>query len=436
MSPFSLEAKRWGFKKEGTRLTAETTATKWLSVDPGSEISHRLELLEDKGLRGVKAAYPSHSGVKVTDGKVSAPVRTSHFGEFLQMLLGSPTSAEQAVVTVETGVNDKIDLAEDGGAPVAATLTAGSYAIGASSATAGTFCALVKAALEAANGTDTYTVAYDTATRKFTITKSAGVFVLQWNTGTNKLICAATLLGFTTAADTASGIAVTSTVAVSNRVHKHTYLLPSGVQPPTYTFFVDRSLGVKKYNGVAVKKMSLKGSADGFVQMDCDLLGLDEAAGDIGSPVYTDEAIPLTFQHVTVKLGGVAMTNVKEWSLALDSGLFAKRAMSGSQVAVDVLAPGQMKIDGSLTLYFEDETERAKFIANTTNYLQFLVQGDVLAGTTKEAVDLNLYKIAYKAFPYGDLDGLLGAQATFEAVFSVTDGKMVQVDLTNKVASY
>ena len=40
------------------------------------------------------------------------------------------------------------------------------------------------------------------------------------------------------------------------------------------------------------------------------------------------------------------------------------------------------------------------------------------------------------AFPYGELDGLLGAQATFEAVYSVSDGKLVQVDLTNKVASY
>jgi hypothetical protein len=434
MSPFSLEAKRWGLKKEGTRLTAETTATKWLSVDPGSEISHRLELLEDKGLRGIKAAYPSHSGVKVTDGKVTAPVRTSNFGEFLQMLLGNPSSAEQSVVTVEAGVNDKIDLAEDGGAAVAATLTAGSYPVGASSATAGTFCKLVKDQLEAANGADTYTVAYDTATRKFTITKSAGVFVLQWNTGTNKATSARALLGFNDA-DTASAIAATSDVAVANRVHKHTYLLPSGVQPPTYTFFIDRSLGVKKYNGVAVKKMMIKGNADGFVQHDTELLGLDEATGDIGSPVYTDEATPLTFQHVAVKLGGAAMTNVKEWSLSLDSGLFAKRN-PGSQVAVDVLAPARMKIEGSLTVYFEDETERAKFIANTTNYLQFLIQGDTLAGTTKEAVDINLYKIAYKAFPYGDLDGLLGAQATFEAVYSVTDGKLVQVDLTNKVASY
>lgn len=432
--PFSLEAKRWGFKKEGTRLTAETAPTKWLSVDPGSEISHRLEHLEDKGLRGLKAAYPAHAGVKVTDGKVTAPVRTSHVGEFFNMLMGDPTSAEQAVVTVETGVNDKMGLAEDGGAPVVATLAAGSYPVGASSATAGTFCALVKAALEAANGADTYTVAYSTSTRKFTITKSAGVFVLQWKTGASAAASARALLGFNDA-DTASAIAATSDVAVSNRVHKHTFLVPAGVQPPTYTFFIDRSLGVKKYNGVAVKKLSMKGSADGFVQLDSELIGLNEAAGSIGSPVYTDESIPLTFQHVTVKLGGAAMTNVKEWEVSMDSGLFAKRN-PGNQTPVDVLAPARMKIEGSLTVYFEDETERAKFLANTNNALQFLIEGDTLAGAVKETVDLNLYNIGYKAFPYGELDGLLGAQATFEAYLSVSDGKMVQLELTNKVAGY
>ena len=62
MAPFSLEAARSGYKKEATRLTAETTPTSWFGVDPGSEINHRLVLLEDKGLRGVKAAFPSKAG--------------------------------------------------------------------------------------------------------------------------------------------------------------------------------------------------------------------------------------------------------------------------------------------------------------------------------------------------------------------------------------
>lgn len=432
--PFSIEASRWGYKKEAVRLTAETTPTKWLSVDSGSDFNHSLALLEDKGLRGSKAKYPSHAGIKTTDGKVSAPVRTSHFGEFLHMLFGDATSAEQATLVVSSGVNDKIDFTEDGGAAVAATLTPGTYKVGVNSAEAASFCKLVKDQMELAGGAPTYTVAYDATTRLFTITKDTGVFVIQWLTGTNTATSARSLLGFG-AVDTASAISAVSTVASANHVYKHTFLLPTSVQPPTYTFFIDRSMGVKKYNGVAVKKLSLKGSQDGFVQGDIDLVGLNEAAGAIGSPVYTDESVPLTFQNVTVKLGGSAMTNLKEWALSLDSGLFAKRN-PGNQVPVDVLAANQMKIEGSLNIYFENETERAKFLANTTNTLQFLIEGEVLSGVTKEALDLNLYKIAYKALPYGEVDGLLGAQCTFEAVMSVIDGKMVQADLTNKVVSY
>lgn len=432
--PFSTEASRWGLAKESVRLTAEAAPTKWLSVDPGSELSHRLELLEDKGLRGVKAAFPSHAGMKVTDGKVSAPVRVSHIGEFLQMLLGNPASAEQTAVVVEAGVNDKIDFTEDGGVEVTATLTAGSYIVGASSAVAASFCKMVKDQMEAVNGADTYTVAYDASTRLFTITKSAGVFVILWNTGTNTATSAKALLGFG-AVDTTSAIAATSTVAVGNRVYKHTFSLPTSVQPPTYTFFVDRNMEVKKYNGIAVRKMALTGNADGFLQHECELLGLSEAAGDIGSPSYANELAPLVFHHVTVKLGGTAMTNIKEWNLSIDSGLFGKRN-PGSQVAVDVIAPGRLKIEGSLTVYFEDETERAKFLAATSNSLQFLCVGSEIGTSVFETLDITLPKILYKAFPYGELDGLLGAQCTFEAVYDTVTSKLINVDLTNKDASY
>ncbi len=132
--------------------------------------------------------------------------------KFLKAGLGQVTSTETASFIVQAGVNDKIDFTEDGGAEVTATLTAGTYKAGTSSADAGTLCALIKTQMEAVNGASTYTVAFSTSTKKFTITKSAGVFVLKWATGTNAATAADTLLGF--AADTASAIAATSATAL------------------------------------------------------------------------------------------------------------------------------------------------------------------------------------------------------------------------------
>jgi hypothetical protein len=317
MSPFSKEATRWGLAKEAVRLTAEAAPSAWISVDKSSDINHRLELLEDNGLRGVKANFPAVPGMKVTEGKVQNPLRVSAIAYFVNMILGAPTTSE-----VETGA-----------------------------------------------------------------------------------------------------------------AYKHAFVLPSGIQPPTYTFFVDRGLGVKKYNGCAVKKFGLKASPNGLITHESDIIGLNEAAGSIGSPSYANEGVPLSFNHATVKVGGVANVDIKEWAFTLDSGAFAKRVMSGSQVPADILAPAPLKVDGSFTIYFENDTERAKFIAGTSNSLQFLIEGETIAGTSKETLDLRLPKILYKAYPYGEADNMLAAQVAFEASYDITSSKLLELDVINRIAT-
>lgn len=317
MSPFSKEATRWGLAKETVRLTAETTPTAWFSVDKSSEINHRLELLENNGLRGVKANFPATPGIKVTEGKVQNPLRVSAIAYFVNMILGAPTT----------------------------------------------------------------------------------------------------------------------TVAEIGAAYKHSFTLPSGIQPPTYTMFVDRGLAIKKYNGCAVKKFGLKASPNGLISHESDIVGLTEATGVIGTPSYADEGNPLAFNHASVKVGGVANLDIKEWAFSIDSGAFAKRVMSGSQVAADILAPAPLKVDGSYTIYFENETERAKFLLATSNSLEFHIEGDLIAGASKETLDLHLPKVLYKAYPYGEADNMLAAQVTFEAAYDLATSKLLTLDVINKIAT-
>jgi len=120
-----------------------------------------------------------------------------------------------ALVTLNT--NDYIDFTEDGGAEVSAQLTAGTYAVGSSSSEAGTLCALIKTKMEAVNGASTYTVTHSTSTDKITITKSSGVFILKFATGTNTAKNASGVMGFA-ASDTASAISATSGSTVAARL--------------------------------------------------------------------------------------------------------------------------------------------------------------------------------------------------------------------------
>jgi len=436
---YSQEAKIVGLAKESSRLVAESAPTKWLAVDKSSDLAYGVKVLADTALRGVKAPYAGYPGLKELAGKMVSPARANVLPDFLQMILGAPVTTEQSMVTVSSGVNDKIDFIEDSGTEVTATLTAGSYPIGASSATAGTFCKLIKDQLEAANGTsETYTVIYSTATRKFTVTKSSGVFVILWKTGTNTLTCAAALLGFTTAADTGSAIAQTSASAVNNRVFKHVFSgPPSSVQPTTYTFFIDRGLSIKAYNGCAVKKMSLACPEGDFLNHESEMLGISEAPGAIGSPSYTSDLEPLSFQHVLYKVGGVTETEIKNFTLEIDSKAFGKRIYNQSQDVADILAAARMEISGGFDIYFTSEDERTKFLATTVQDLEIIAEGNAMTGVaTKDSIDIIIPEIQYQAYPFDYKDDLLAASVKFSANYNVATSKMIEIDVVNLTSSY
>lgn len=132
---------------------------------------------------------------------------------------GDPAVSEHITygsLLVTVNSNDRIDFTEDGGAEVTAQLTAGTYPLGISSSEAGTLCALIKDRMEAVNGASTYTVTYSVSTDKITITKSSGVFVIRFSSGTNTAMNASNVMGFTVA-DTTSAISAVSNSTVAVR---------------------------------------------------------------------------------------------------------------------------------------------------------------------------------------------------------------------------
>lgn len=137
------------------------------------------------------------------------PAVTEHFG------YGS--------LLVVAGVNDTIDFTENGGAQVTATLTPGTYALGASSADSGTLCALIKAQMQSAGGL-TYIVTWSASTDELTITASSGVFVIKFSSGTHTAKNASPVMGFS-GSDTASGASATGTSGVRARALAAGYLV-------------------------------------------------------------------------------------------------------------------------------------------------------------------------------------------------------------------
>lgn len=428
---FGVAAQVFGLKKEAVRGTAETTPTKWYPTRGRAELTYALKHLMDDGIRGTYSKFPPIAGIKSGDGKIPLYFDPQILPEFFQSLLGTVSSAEDSEITIGAS-NCKIDF-NIGAGELNASVALASYPIGLTQADAGSLCKAVYDAIHAAEAVGTYTVTYSRTTKQFTIARSAGTFQIKFLTGTNNANSIDTTLGFTHT-DKTGALTYTGANTVQY-AFTHTITPSANIQKPSFTFFLDRAIGVSKYNLGVVKKLSLKAGVDNLIDCEADILFQSEAVGSIGGTAFPTQRFQ-SFQNVDFKIAGVSNTDVKDWEVHLDNTAIAHRALTGSQDIRDILAPGKLAITGGFTIYFEDTVERAKFLANTAVALRILCTGASIIGSSSWKVDQNIYEAHYTAFPYGDDQGLLAAKATFEGFYSTPDSKDYQVAITNQDVSY
>lgn len=124
--------------------------------------------------------------------------RPGHFG-FLMRMYGMEDSTQK--FSFQDGINDVINVTDDGGGPVDVDILAGTgfTLVANTQYTPDEVCAGLKEVLDNdATLTQTYTVTYSTTTRKFTIANAGTTLSLHWTAGTCNM---QETLGFNDAAD-------------------------------------------------------------------------------------------------------------------------------------------------------------------------------------------------------------------------------------------
>ena len=218
--------------------------------------------------------------------------------------------------------------------------------------------------------------------------------------------------------------------------YKHTITLNPAYQNPSYTFFYDYGIDVKKYSLGVVKKVALSGGVDSLGTFEADLLFKSEINGaSIGSPSFPTQKY-LAFNSMDFKIAGTSNTDVKEWNIEIDNGSIGLKTLNLSQDVIDIVTPGKIDIKGGFTIYFSTEAERTKFLANTAVAIRMLATGPLIASTYYHTVDINIYEAHYTAFPFGDDQGLLAAKVAFTGYYSLPDSKAIQIDVTNIDTAY
>jgi hypothetical protein len=217
--------------------------------------------------------------------------------------------------------------------------------------------------------------------------------------------------------------------------YQHTFSRLNSLLMPSFTFFVDRKLSVKQYPLSIIKKLALSGAVDGKALVNAELLFKTEEPGPAVAPGFGAPK-PLMFFQTDFKIDGLSNLDVKSWSLNIDNGSAGQRTLNQSRDVRDIVSPGVFIIDGGFEIYFETEAQREKFLNVSSAALNIILTGDAIEGTYNNKLEFVLPQVKYNAFPFGNLDDLLGASVTFDAEYNPAQGNSLEAILTNEVVSY
>src|SRR3989338_5197056 len=101
--PFAIENQKYGFKKEASRGTAETTPQKFLAVGGEALLDYKSLLIPDDKIRGVKEPFPSAPGIKEGTGALPAiDLEADTVGDLLFGCLGKVTTIKPDITNSPT----------------------------------------------------------------------------------------------------------------------------------------------------------------------------------------------------------------------------------------------------------------------------------------------------------------------------------------------
>ena len=221
--------------------------------------------------------------------------------------------------------------------------------------------------------------------------------------------------------------------SVQTDAYVHVFTPATVLIPDTLSFVVDRGgvIADKGYNGCLVKKLSLSQEADERLMCNAEIIGLNEAAGTIGSATFADPN-PFKFSDVSsIAIGGASNgANVTAWSMEIDNQAKLKNVLDGNETSSDIICVDGIVVTGTFQIYFVDSTERDKFVAGSTSDIVITYIGDKIS-TDSYRLIIDAHKLQYNAYPWGDMNGMFGASVSFNGYYSTGDTQTLTITIWN-----
>lgn len=331
-------------------------------------------------------------GTRSVGGDVQLEMRYEGFEKFLKHGLGTANTVEVASFTVSNS-NKYIDFKEDGGSEKSVAVDLGTYKMGTSSGTAGTLCAKIKSAIES-QSSKTYTVSFNTTTKKLTIAVSNGTVQFLWKTGThgsdNTDDHIGTLIGFNDTSDSQNANSITANNAVV-AVYDHTFTLTDDL-PIGLSIEVDRDIQSFLYSGCKINTMGLSLETNGYLLLNLGIIGKDEETVEATTPILQASNM-IYFVHGKLIYNSIEK-NVKSFNFTLNNKLSNDRIFLKSYTIAEPQRTGKLEITGNFTTEFDSVTEYNDFRNATSRALVFVCEDlNAIKGSLYRTLTINFPSI-------------------------------------------
>lgn len=426
-----------GLAKEDVLGTLKTPPARYRRFIPPFNFSTDIALLEGKGVSGqaeeVRKVAQGKGSLK--SGKMKYELDPEEVGDDLMAAFGTDTITETASFVITLNTNDYIDFTVDAGGAVSCQIAAGTYKMGASSAEAGTLCALIKTGMEGAAAGRTFTVTYSYSTKKMTIAVDAGhTFLLKFATGTNNAKTICLVLGFTKA-DSSDALNHTSDSTTAAFVMSHAFSRVQSALLPTYSWWQKNGVNYPQHVGCMLSKLEFDIKAGEFVLVDAEWMGLKYDSTGITQVAAYSGRQPFKFDMCVPSVGGAPVTDYDDLKITIDNQVAVEHVVGNSIYGSKVYSKG-LKVNVSLSMIVENTTEWAKFIAGTaSSFSVAMTSSELIKAGFPYSLSINIPVLQYSAAPFPIAKDLIKIVFTGVGVYSVANSYTILPTLVNGYGS-
>jgi hypothetical protein len=207
---------------------------------------------------------------------------------------------------------------------------------------------------------------------------------------------------------------------------------------PPYTFEVHRDLEQAfQYAGAVVNDLTFSFGTDSKIMQGSAAVIAKKLALLTKTTPSFETTNPFLWNQATITIAGAANNDIQTLEFGVNNNLEGRPTLDGTREISRVLRNGKRSFPVSFTFDLKDLTAFNRFRSQSEVSAKIELTGDVISGTDKYKLTIDIPKLRYNAFPI-NVGGaeVITAQVEGSAKYDSVGAHAMKITLINSKASY